>query len=185
MYLDHAILGFLSYRSFSGYELKRIFDSSVKHFWSADQSQIYRTLARLTEKGFTQIEVVTQTDRPDRKMYHITSDGREELKRWLAGPFPMEASHSGPLVQVFFMGKLSNQEALTKFEEAAAMFRQVLQMYEAVPANTEEFVKIVGSAREAYYWYSTLQMGILTTRASLTWVENVIDDLKNNRVPAE
>lgn len=185
MSLDHAILGFLSYRSFSGYELKRIFDNSVKHFWSADQSQIYRTLARMTEKGFTEIEVVEQTDRPDRKVYHITPEGREELHRWLAGPFPMEANHSGPLVQVFFMGKLTNEEVRTKFEEAAGMFRQVLQIYEAVPARTEEFVQIVGSQREAYFWYSTLQMGILTTRASLTWVENVLDDLNNNRIPVE
>ena len=44
MSLDHAILGFLNYRRYSGYDLKKIFDKSVRHFWPADQSQIYLTL---------------------------------------------------------------------------------------------------------------------------------------------
>ncbi|MGD0004493.1 MAG: PadR family transcriptional regulator, partial [Anaerolineaceae bacterium] len=40
MSLDYAILGFLSYKPFSGYDLKKVFDNSVRHFWYADQSQI-------------------------------------------------------------------------------------------------------------------------------------------------
>ena len=48
MSLEYAILGFLNYLPLSGYDLKKMFDTSVQHFWPADQSQIYRTLARLT-----------------------------------------------------------------------------------------------------------------------------------------
>ena len=33
MSLDHAILGFLSYEPMSGYDLKKLFDQSVAHFW--------------------------------------------------------------------------------------------------------------------------------------------------------
>ena len=49
MSLEFAILGFLSYHPSTGYDLKKMFDVSIRHFWPADQSQIYRTLARLTE----------------------------------------------------------------------------------------------------------------------------------------
>jgi PadR family transcriptional regulator, regulatory protein AphA len=56
MSLDYAILGFLNYHPYTGYDLKKIFDSSVHHFWSADQSQIYRTLARLTDQGLARME---------------------------------------------------------------------------------------------------------------------------------
>ena len=79
MSLEHAILGFLNYRPFSGYDLKKVFDSSVRHFWAADQSQIYRTLARMAKKGFAEQEIIEQTDRPTRKLYHITAEGRTEL----------------------------------------------------------------------------------------------------------
>ena len=74
MSLDYAILGFLNYRPLSGYDLKKMFDTSVQHFWTADQSQIYRILARLAKQKWVQVEVIEQTSRPDRKIYHITPD---------------------------------------------------------------------------------------------------------------
>jgi len=89
MSLDYALLGFLNYHPYTGYDLKKIFDTSVRHFWPADQSQIYRTLARLTEQGLAEMEKVPQEDRPDRKVYHITEAGRAELLKFLSGPPPM------------------------------------------------------------------------------------------------
>ena len=65
MSLKYAILGFLSYKSFSGYDLKKAFDNSVRHFWSANQSQIYRTLAQLDEEGLVAKEVIEREERLD------------------------------------------------------------------------------------------------------------------------
>ena len=112
MSLDHAILGFLNYKPMSGYDLKSVFDLSVKHFWPAEQSQIYRTLSRLSEQGFTNIEVVRQEDRPDRKVYHITDFGREELHKWLISDLPCCGERIASLIQIFFAGGLSDEEIL-------------------------------------------------------------------------
>ncbi len=49
MSLRSAVLELLSIRPTSGYELKKLIDSSVGHFRSADQSQIYRTLNGLVD----------------------------------------------------------------------------------------------------------------------------------------
>ena len=76
MSLEHAILGFLNSRPMTGYELKKIFDTSVRHFWPADQSQIYRTLSRLSERGWAEMEIIKQSERPDRKVYRLTPRGR-------------------------------------------------------------------------------------------------------------
>ena len=35
MSLKHALLGILTVRPMTGYELKQFFDSSVQHFWNA------------------------------------------------------------------------------------------------------------------------------------------------------
>src|SRR5208283_4665116 len=110
MSLDHAILGFLRYGPLSGYDLKERFDLSVQHFWPADQSQIYRILAKLDEKGYTRVKVVEQENRPDRKVYTITKAGREELRHWLTTPLEMDDVRSASLVQVFFSGQLADQE---------------------------------------------------------------------------
>ena len=67
MELKHAILGLLSIRSASGYDLARAFAGSVAHFWHADRSQIYRTLDRLSGAGAITTAVVRQDGKPDRK----------------------------------------------------------------------------------------------------------------------
>jgi PadR family transcriptional regulator AphA len=183
MSLEYAILGFLNYQPFTGYDLKKVFDQSVRHFWSADQSQIYRTLAQLTEKGWTEVEIIEQIDRPDRKVYHITSQGREELKRWLAGPIPLQEPRNAALIQVFFAGQMTDAEILSKFEEAANQFRQVLKRYEVVPNKLDEITQDIGSPRETYFWMLTLELGIKTMRANLEWAENVIRVIQNKELP--
>ncbi|MBN2548524.1 MAG: PadR family transcriptional regulator [Anaerolineales bacterium] len=185
MSLDHAILGFLNYRAISGYDLKKMFDNSVQHFWPADQSQIYRTLRRLEEQGYVEMEKIEQTSRPDRKVYHITASGREELRRWLMAPPPMDAPRSAPLVQIFFLGQMPNEMILEKFEGFAAMMRGILQVYDQVPSKIGEYIDMVGSPRETYFWLLTLDMGIRTTQAHLEWAENVIKQLKAGQVPKE
>ena len=184
MSLEYAILGFLNYHPYTGYDLKKIFDSSIRHFWPADQSQIYRTLARLTEQGYAEMEKVPQEDRPDRKVYHITDSGRTELLKWLAGPPPLEEPRSASLIQVFFAGQLPDEELLAKFEGYAAIMRTVLAQYGQIPAQLGPFEKEITSPREHFFWLLTLDEGIRSMRASLEWAENVIELLKKGKVPA-
>ena len=183
MSLDHAILGFLNYHPYTGYDLKKIFDTSVHHFWQADQSQIYRTLNRLTEQGFVVMEKVPQEDRPDRKVYNITTEGKEALVEWLSGPPPMGGPRSAPLVQVFFSGQLSDEEALAKFESFAAMMRAILGQYDQIPDQLGPFQEEIPSPREHYFWLLTLENGVRNMRANLEWAESVIERIKNKEVP--
>jgi PadR family transcriptional regulator, regulatory protein AphA len=185
MSLEYAILGFLNYHPYTGYDLKKIFDSSIRHFWPADQSQIYRTLARLTEQGFAEMEKVPQDDRPDRKVYSISEAGRLELLKWLAGPPPLDEPRSAPLIQVFFAGQLSDQEILAKFEGFAAIMRATLAQYDQVPAQLGPYQQEITSPREQFFWMLTLESGISNMRANLAWAESIIARIKNGQVPPE
>jgi len=185
MSLDHAILGFLNYHPYTGYDLKKIFDSSVQHFWPADQSQIYRTLNRLTKQGFAEMEKVAQEDRPDRKVYHITEAGKTELMTWLAGPPPLDMPRSAPLIQVFFSGQLSDEEILAKFEGYAEIMREFLDRYDEVPEHLGPFQKEIPSEREHFFWMLTLENGIYNMRANLKWAESVIERIRSGQVPSE
>ncbi|MGQ9683405.1 MAG: PadR family transcriptional regulator [Anaerolineae bacterium] len=183
MSLEHAILGFLRYKPLSGYELKKVFDASVRHFWAADQSQIYRTLARLTEQGLAEVEVVEQTDRPDRKVYHITEAGRGELARWLRQPPAVEPPRSAPLIQVFFAGQMSDEEILAFFRRGVAMMRGLLESYDRVPEASRPYLEMAGSAREMTFWLLTLELGRKVAQAQLEWMESVIERLEKGQVP--
>jgi DNA-binding PadR family transcriptional regulator len=183
MSLEHAIMGFLNYRPLSGYDLKKIFDTSVQHFWPADQAQIYRTLSRLQEKGWAEMELVRQEDRPDRKVYHLTEAGRQELTAWLRSPLPFGENRSAPMIQVFFAGQLSDEEIIAMFERVAEFMRLGLQEYERIPQMMEAYADYIDSPREFYFWMLTLEAGIFGARANLEWIENVIQRLRSGEAP--
>lgn len=177
MSLEHAILGFLQYKPLSGYDLKSYFDMSVRHFWTADQSQIYRTLSKLSDGGLTEVEVVEQDDRPDRKVYHITDKGREELLQWLSTPMQCKNERVAVLIQVFFAGHLSDDEALAIFRSMAERSRQSNEMLRQLP-KPENAPDDEGLSRDAFFWGLTLDYGIRMTEASAAWAEGVIARLE-------
>ena len=184
MSLDHAILGFLQYGPSTGYDLKSIFDLSVRHFWPADQSQIYRTLARLQEKGWARMEVVEQVERPDRKVYAITETGKAELHQWLTMPLTMNTGRSATLVQVFFAGQLTDEEILAIFSRCAEECRQGLAILRTIPAECELMALPPTSPREQFCWMLTLECGIRMTEAHLAWLEDVIDRIERGTLPS-
>jgi PadR family transcriptional regulator, regulatory protein AphA len=177
MSLDHAILGFLHYKPLSGYDLKSVFDASVRHFWAADQSQIYRTLSRLADRGWTEIEIIEQDDRPDRKVYHITDQGREELTKWLKSSLQHKPEHIAELVQVFFAGHLDEADAVGMFRKLAERTRRALDELRRVPEESKESTDYA-SSRDKFFWMLTLDYGIRITEANLSWLENAIARLE-------
>jgi DNA-binding PadR family transcriptional regulator len=185
MSLKHAILGFLNYQPQTGYELKEVFDDSVQHFWSADQSQIYRTLNELMADNLVTMEVVAQDNRPNRKVYTITKAGREELRRWLQQPPPVQMPRSAALVQVFFTGQLSDEEILQKFEMVAAYCLKTLEVYKAISNETIAAYEEQVGPREAFCWNLTVDLGLRSVQAQLEWAENIIKQIKRGKLPAK
>lgn len=183
MSLEYAILGFLNYRPLSGYDLKKVFDNSVRHFWPADQSQIYRTLARLAEQGCVEQETYRGLDRPDRKEYRITPVGREALRAWLLSPLPAQDMRIAELIQVFFAGQLSDEQALALFERLAAEARAAIAAYDQIPQPADADTQAAGLAREQFFWQLTLEYGIMSAHMDLAWCERVIARIKAGQLP--
>ena len=185
MSLKHAILGFLNYTPKTGYELKNVFDTSVQHFWPADQSQIYRTLTQLEKDGWVEKEIVVQEDRPNRKVYSITHAGQEQLRQWLVTPLPFGDNRSAPLIQVFFAGQLSNAEVIQMYERTADFMRAGLQKYDQIPQEITAYADHVQSPREFFFWMQTLEIGKMMAHTNLEWLENVIEKIRNGEIPEE
>ena len=178
MSLEYAILGFLNYGPFSGYDLKKAMDASIAHFWSANQSQIYRTLARLVEQGAVTVESIEQEDHPDRKAYHITESGREAFHRWLITPLPFEQTHSAALIQTFFSGQLDTADILDVLEQRAQTLKLLLHTFTQLPQKSESYIQLIHSPREVFFWTMTLEYGVMITQARLKWTEMVIRRLQ-------
>lgn len=178
MSLSHAILGFLAYGPSTGYDLKRMFDTMARHFWPADQSQIYRTLTRLGDQGLVECELIEQAQRPDRKTYHLTERGRAEFLRWLATPHAPDEVREASLIQVFFAANLSNEETLRLAKLQAGLIRERLRTLVALKPLLEEQAMHVGARRDAFFWGLTLEHGIVMNRAALKWIRSAIRRLQ-------
>lgn len=86
MSIKYALLGILAEGDMHGYELKSRFDEKVGEFWSLNFGQIYSTLDRLEKEELVSHDREVQDRRPDRKVFSITPEGRDELATWLATP---------------------------------------------------------------------------------------------------
>lgn len=175
MSLNYAVLGFLSFKSLSGYELKKAFDQSVQHFWPADQSQIYRTLSQLMAQGLVEQEVLPREDRLDKKLYHITEDGRSQLHQWLAEPLSERPFREPFLIQIFFSGLLSDEEVLALLQHELELVEARLQIFEAMIANADAYLEASPDRRASFYSYLTLEFGLESDRAFAAWLKDVIN----------
>lgn len=110
MSLRHALLGLLVDRTASGYDLMKLFDTSLANVWPATQSQVYGELTRLADAGL--LEVVAQGPR-GRKDYSLTDAGMTELRRWLSETPPEQPRRSDMLLRVFFLDMLTPQQRLS------------------------------------------------------------------------
>ncbi len=80
--LDLALLGLIAeVPGVSGYDIMKIFDLSMAHYWHAHPTQIYPTLDRMEEFGLIKRRNVVQRNRPNKRLYTITLVGRAGAAR--------------------------------------------------------------------------------------------------------
>jgi DNA-binding PadR family transcriptional regulator len=173
MSLKHAILGFLSFRSFSGYDLKKAFDAAVQHFWPANQSQIYRTLAELEKEGLIDKEIIPREERLDMKVYSITDPGRDELHRWLSTPLPQQDYREPLLIQIYFASKLSDSEVIHLLQQEIRGIEEKLAVYLSIYNTNVEKMKSQEDLRPVFLSILTLEYGIASNQTALEWLKSV------------
>lgn len=178
MVLRYLVLGLLTIQPMTGYDLKRAFDSSVHHFWAADRSQLYRTLAALVDAGLAEVEVVAQESYPDRKVHQITDAGRAALRDWLASPLEAEDSREPFLGRLFFADELDEEGVATLL---AARRTQAEETLAALTAEEERVTDVlaqggpdaarVRGTRGLALRLATLRNGLAHARAELAWLD--------------
>ncbi len=182
MPLEHAILAFLDFQPMSGYDLKKLFDVSVAHFWSATQSHIYKSLEGLEKKGWAQAHVIPQEGKPNRKEYQITDEGRAELRRWLVTPLPVDPVREACLVQIFFSHFSTNEEIAALFQARIKEIREQLHTLKTTAqVAIEENAKQIGIERAHQLWQITLDYGIEHYEFELAWHEKTMARI--NKLP--
>src|SRR5215470_5327499 len=104
MSLNFAILGLLSERPRSGFDLIKEFDVAQSGVvWPAPQNEVYRVLAKLKAEGLI---VEKEAGPRGRKTYAITKAGRAKLADWIAAPTDYTLRYD-PILKAGFLAGVS------------------------------------------------------------------------------
>lgn len=171
-----AVLGFLTWKPMSGYELKKAIDGSISNFWSESYGQLYPMLQELADDGLaTRTSTATEGGRPAHT-YAITDTGRAELARWLAEPVQREPTRSELLLKLFFGGQTDVETSIKHVEESERRARATIAKYEEI---ARQIATTYGAMPDAPYWLMTLRLGLAIHRALLGWAAETLGELKD------
>ena len=116
---SYAILGLLSVRSWTTYELAQQMSRSLRRIWPRAESKIYEEPKKLAEHGLARARAEAIGGRP-RTRYTITRKGRRELARWLAEPGEGPVLECEQLLQVLFAHHGRREDTLATLAAARA-----------------------------------------------------------------
>jgi len=165
-----AVLGLLSMRPRSGYDIKAVVDRSTRFFWAASYGQIYPELRRLEREG-----LIEGADEPNgarsRRVYRITAAGRKALEEWLLGSTVTIELRDESLLRLFFADALPRAQALQLLEgrkKGHEAYLEILRAIEALPGGRDpDFVDLV------------LRWGIEFNEWGAQWCEKHLKRLRN------
>jgi DNA-binding PadR family transcriptional regulator len=115
-----ALLGLLASRSWTGYELTRQVQRSVRFAWPTSEAHLYREQKRLVELGWATVEKEPVGVRT-RKRYAITDVGREALRAWLATRPQEPQLHVEGILRAFYADRGEVTDLVASMRATAEM----------------------------------------------------------------
>jgi DNA-binding PadR family transcriptional regulator len=173
--LRHAVLGALSVRPSSGYELVTRFNTSLRHVWFASQGAIYAEVNRLEADGLV---APSETGPRGRTTYTVTDAGLSELRDWLLAP-PKREPRSEFVLRTFSLWLLDDAEALAYLDTLAEDYRSRLAEYEAMQVDVD-----LGD-RRSFFSQVSLRSGIAHEHAALAWVQWAQEAIRAGRAEGD
>lgn len=193
----YALLGLLSWRPMSGYDIKKLVDIGLSHFWNENYGQIYPTLNALVTEGLAKKAVDGSTGKRKRIVYSITPSGEQAFLQWLSQPADRPTVRNELQLKFFLSGQRPTKTSLALIREYQAQQHAVLQDYresEAILRDAletgdypDEIAEILSSsqnrssrrqkAKQCRMFLLTLRHGILAVQARLAWCDEVIEEL--------
>jgi len=167
----YVILGMLSWRPMSGYDIKSLADRSTRFFWAISYGQIYPELRRMAEAGL--VEAAEAEGGRRRTVYRLTAKGRKALREWLAErPETFETRDEG-LLKLFF-ASANPASAITALDAKRDFHGQKL----------EELRTIEATGKPSGFTLLVLHHGIEMSEWTVAWCERAIAELEKDHEEA-
>ncbi|HEV2170975.1 MAG TPA: PadR family transcriptional regulator [Candidatus Binatus sp.] len=179
--LDLALLGLIAEApEVSGYDIVKIFDLSMEHYWHAHPTQIYPTLERMEKLGIIKSRKVAQSNRPSKWVYTINPSGERLLIEWLESGFEGINLKHPPLLRCRFLGNLGPDGAIAALNEEAEAWARHLRVYRKIEQDYFAGGRSYRNVNAMFSWF-TLKRGIDWMKENIAWCEWAIAEIQKNR----
>lgn len=136
-----VLLGLLMQGPSHGYELHQELSRELGRVWRIGLSQLYAQLKQLEEAGLVAVQVEPQPNRPARKVYHLTAEGKQVFMDWVQQPTPyLRHIRVEFLARLYFFQRLS----LSGLEQLVAEQKAVCRV------QVERFDRLTEDATGAF-----------------------------------
>lgn len=171
MSLQHIVLGFLNEEPSSGYDLNKRIQDSVWHFWTSEQSQIYRALYKLHDQGHVEFEVVVQQDVPNKKVYSLTESGEQALQNWLQETVSDGDANQSWMGQLYFSSHIDDARRREIFQKR---LNDRQERHKAMEDKKEFLSKVVDGELDQIRLL-TLEGQLHILSAEIDWLKSAIE----------
>ncbi len=170
MNLRTVMLGFLAQEDMTGYELKHLMERSVGYFFGASYGSIYPALKALEGDGLVESTLVVQSDRPNKKVYAITPEGRTHFREVLEEPPAGDSYRSEFLMRLFFGHLQDPAELLEMVRERRTRHEEAFRRLESV---REEFAGVATP-----YQFMCLRSGLMTAERWIDFLDGIEQEIQ-------
>ncbi len=177
---SYIILGMLTFREMSGYELKAVLDKSIRHFyWSPAQSQIYSELRRLEAHGLVTMHKVIQASRPDKRVYSITPTGMDVVQQWFEyGKVEPDVYKSAFQLRLFLGHLLSPERLISLIGEQRRWLAMSILSLEEHAESLEHRIQGPEPEEELLFPFLIVDCKLESFRTELAWTDKALERLR-------
>jgi DNA-binding PadR family transcriptional regulator len=178
--IKYVVLGYLSWKPMTGYDIKKIIADSETLPWTANNNQIYHALVELHKDGWVTKTIEDQVGAPDRHVYTITDAGRQALGEWV------KSEPEPPQIKKPFLNQLLWADSLSAQE-----LDEILEAYLNTVGEKLFFLRVQAdekpnmperTPREKYLWDMIHKNWIDQFELELSWIRQMRQELQEMEV---
>jgi len=171
MSIKYIVLGYLSWRPMTGYDIKKLIADSEILPWTANNNQIYQALVKLHNDKWVTKSIEEQIGTPNRHVYTITDAGIQALREWVVSEPEAPQTRKPFLHQLMWADSLDTQTMdaiLEAYLNAVGEKLFFLRVQADERPNMPE-----RTPREKYLWDMIHKNWIAQYETELSWIRQM------------
>ena len=113
----------------SGYDIKKVVDIGLSHFWNENYGQIYPTLDQLVKDGLATKRAERKSGKRQRFVYTITRKGKKAFRDWMSEPTDAPVVRNELQLKFFLSSSLPTNTSIRLIEKHRSQQQAVLDEY--------------------------------------------------------